>query len=73
VIFQWDDRNVDHIGEHGVAPSEAKHVAEEARPPFPEQVEDEKLLVWGQTPTGRYLQVVYVYLDDEEVDLNALS
>jgi hypothetical protein len=34
---------------------------------------DEKLLVWGQTDGGRYLQVVIVFLSDERVSLAELT
>jgi len=73
IIFQWDDCNVFHIGEHGVTPDEAKYVIDHARSPYPEERPEEKLLVWGQTEAGRYLQVVFVYLEDDEVDVEALT
>jgi len=33
--------------------------------PSPVCVDDEKVLVWGQTEHGRYLQVVYLVEDDD--------
>ena len=73
MIFEWNEWNVYHIGKHGVTASEAEFVTNVAEPPFPRQIEDEKQLVWGRTPNGRYLQVVFVYLADEDVDYFALS
>jgi uncharacterized DUF497 family protein len=70
MIYQWTEWNREHIGEHNVRSHEAQYVVDRARPPFPREVEDEKQLVWGQTESGRYLQVIFVYLSDEEVDSN---
>lgn len=73
MIFQWSDGNEEHIAKHGVRPSEAQYVVEHALPPFPRGIEDEKQLVWGQTEAGRFLQVIFVYLADEQVDFPSLS
>src|SRR4051794_1033678 len=72
-IFQWDDKNVLHIADHNVEPNEAQYVVDHARPPYPEEGRDEKLIVRGQTEQGRYLQVAFVYLEDEEVDVEQLT
>jgi hypothetical protein len=48
-------------------------VIDNALPPFPREIEDEKHLVWGQSVSGRYLQVIFVYLADDEIDLASLS
>jgi uncharacterized DUF497 family protein len=73
MIFQWNDWNRDHITKHAVKPLEAEHVVNHARAPFPREIDDEKHMVWGQTDRGRYLQVIFVYLSDEEVDFESLS
>jgi hypothetical protein len=71
--FSWGPANVEHIAKHGVAPAEAQYVATHARKPFPRYVGDGKWQVWGRTMDGRYLQVIYVYPDDEDVDIDSLS
>jgi uncharacterized DUF497 family protein len=77
--FIWDERNTAHIGEHGVTPAEAEYVVAHARPPYPRQHGDDKLIARGQTRAGRYIQVIYVpvgdamELDYTEVDLLALE
>ena len=43
------------------------------RPPFPRDQGSGKCLVWGQTSVGRYVQVIYVLPDDEDVDVDALE
>ncbi len=73
MIFQWNDWNTEHIARHGVTIGEAEHVASHASPPYPTTAENDKLFVWGQTSAGRYLQVIYVYIGDDEVDFFALS
>ena len=42
-------------------------VVRQAKPPFPQQVGDEKFFVMGQGRGGRYLQVVYVLDPDDTV------
>jgi hypothetical protein len=73
MIYQWTLRNREHIGKHAVRDVEAQYVVEYARAPFPRGSGDGKQLVWGQTESGRYLQVIFVYLRDDEVDLEWLS
>ncbi len=46
---------------HGVLPEEAEHVIRDARAPFPRAVGGGKYLVWGKTPDGAYLQVIFIY------------
>ncbi len=58
--FRWNDWNLEHATTHGVTPEEAEDVVLTARPPFPESGGDGKFRVWGQTATGRHLQIVYV-------------
>jgi uncharacterized DUF497 family protein len=73
VIFQWDEDNLAHIAEHGVSPDEAEYVIERAMPPFPRAAADGKFIVWGRTDDGSYLQVGFVYLADERVDVSWLQ
>jgi uncharacterized DUF497 family protein len=73
VIFSWDDVNRDHIARHGVSPSEAEYVVCDAENPFPQTVEDDKLVVWGTTESGRILQVIYVLKSPHEVAYESLA
>lgn len=54
--LQWDESNVEHIGRHGIAPSEVEDVC------FGEHVairgEHHRYVLYGQTDDGRYLKVV---------------
>jgi len=61
VDCKWNDWNIDHIAEHGVSPSEAEFVIENARSPFPQYVGGGRHLVRGQTSGGYYLQVIFTY------------
>ena len=69
----WDDDNVAHIAEHGVEPDEAEDVVEHATRPFPRAARNGKLMVWGQTRDGSYLQVGFIHLPDERVDIERLD
>ena len=40
------------------APRDAEQVADNARPPYPQIIADDKRLVVGQDRDGRYLQVI---------------
>ena len=59
--FRWNEWNVEHIGEHGVSPIEAEQLVDDAAPPYPESIGEEKWRVCGQTAGGRDLQVIYVF------------
>jgi len=73
MIFSWDDWNIDHIAEHGVARGEAEFVVRHAAPPFPAESGDGKFVVWGQSRDGRHLQVIFVYREEDEVDYESLT
>lgn len=63
--FRWNEWNRDHIAEHGVQPQEAEFVIRNASAPYPEERGDDKWRAWGQTSSGRFLQVVFVLDPDE--------
>lgn len=65
--FRWNEWNVEHIAEHGVMPTEAESVVENAHRPFPREMENEKYLVWGRGRGGRLLQVIYIFSPDDVV------
>ena len=62
--FRWNDWNLDHIAIHGVIPAEAEYVVDHAKPPYPEQIGDQKWRVRGRTGAGRYLQVIFLFDPD---------
>jgi len=59
--FRWFAHNVEHVGEHGVEPTEAEFVVNHPARGFPRREADNKYRVWGQAMDGRYLQVVYIF------------
>jgi len=65
--FRWIGWNIAKCEKHEVLPPDAEHVVRQARRPYPRQIDDGKWLVWGQTPTGFFLQVVYVLDPDGTV------
>lgn len=72
-VFVWDSLNLDHIAKHDVTLEEARDVVESASRPYPQLIGGGKWLVRGRTPAGRALQVIFLLLDDEEVDVSELS
>jgi uncharacterized DUF497 family protein len=73
MIFAWDNQNRDHIATHAVTPEEAKYVVDHAKPPFPQDVGDDKFRVWGRTRDGRYLQVIYVLKSQSQVSYESID
>jgi hypothetical protein len=73
VIFAWDEMNRDHIAEHNVTPDEAMFVIENARSPFPQEVGDGKRRVWGATMADRWLQVIYVLKNQDEIAFESVD
>ena len=65
--FRWIEWNRDKLAQHNVEPEEAELVVNQARQPYPMKVDDDKRLVWGQTHSGRYLQVVYLIDMDDTI------
>ena len=55
IIFAWDDVNREHLAKHNVPPEDVEDVVANAQEPYPMEIGDEKLVVWGQTIYGRYL------------------
>ena len=73
MIFAWDDNNRTHLAKHNVRPEEAEEVVVGVRPPFPMEIGDEKLVVWGQTDDGRYLEVIFVLKPPQDVLYESLT
>jgi uncharacterized DUF497 family protein len=73
MIFQWDQKNTAHIAEHGVSRDEAEFVIRHAKPPFPRKIPDGKSLVWGTTDEGEHLQVIFVILEDDRVEVQNMA
>jgi hypothetical protein len=59
--FRWNEWNFDHIARHGVAPDEAEYVVTHPSRGFPRYDGEGKYRAWGQSPAGRYLQVLYIF------------
>jgi uncharacterized DUF497 family protein len=73
LIFAWDQTNRQHLAKHAVSPQEAQEIVDGAAAPYPMEIGDDKLVVWGQTSDGRYLQVIFVLRRPEEVEYESLS
>jgi uncharacterized DUF497 family protein len=58
--FRWIEWNIGKCWQHGVNAGEAEYVVNHARRPYPQQIDNRKILVRGQTHAGRYLQVIYL-------------
>ena len=71
--FFWELWNTQHIAKHNVKPEETEFVVRHAKSPYPRAGADGKFFVWGQTPAGRYLQVIFSYREDAEIDFESLK
>jgi len=65
--FRWNRWNREHIAIHGVTTEDAEYLVDQATPPYPEPIGDEKWRLRGQTARGRYLQVIFVFDPDDVV------
>jgi hypothetical protein len=65
--FRWIAWNIQKCSIHGVRPEEAEYVVRRARRPYPYKIGDEKTLVRGQTEAGRYLQVIYLIENEDDI------
>jgi hypothetical protein len=73
IVFAWDDWNKAHVTKHGSNASEAQYIIEHAKDPFPREIGDEKYLVWGKSPSGGFLQVVFVFKLPEDLEFTSLT
>jgi uncharacterized DUF497 family protein len=73
MIFYWDEWNLEHVAIHGVSREEAMFVVRRADAPYPEQAGGGKYRVWGRTPEGRLIQVVFAYASPERMDYEQLT
>ena len=71
--FYWDDWNRDHATRHGVSEDESEYVVSHRTPPDPVDVGDGKYRVWGPTPEGRLVQVVYCEIEPERMGYEELD
>src|SRR5688572_30255412 len=71
--FIWERWNRTHLEKHDVSQQEAQYVVEHRQPPFPEPLGVGKFVVRGQTREGRFLQVIYVFKWDEDIDYEELD
>ena len=73
MIFAWDETNREHVAKHGVSPTEARFVVENASSPFPQELGEGKRRVWGATAAGRLLQVIYVLKKQDDVSFESVD
>ena len=57
--FEWDDKNIEHVARHNVAPDEIEDVAFDDEPWIRKGREGTRYML-GYTVAGRYLFTVYV-------------
>ncbi len=60
--FDWDEKNENHIAEHGIATSEVEE-AVLFRKPFYQRTREGKYIAYAITEDGRYLFIVFVLKD----------
>lgn len=69
MIILWDDEpggNVEHIDEHGLSIEDVEHVVANAEAASRSHATGRPCL-FGYTPDGRYVIVIYDEIDDETI------
>lgn len=64
--FDWDEKNENHIAEHGVAIFEVEEVILFGKP-FYERSREGKYIAYSVTEEGRYLFIVFVIKDSGRI------
>ena len=62
----WDDSpggNVEHVADHGLTPEEVEDVLQDLSNPVVRSRSTNQPMVFGHTPGGRYITVVFDPLD----------
>lgn len=72
-VFAWDEWNKEHVRKHGANATDAKFVVEHAEHPFPRELGNGKYLVWGRTPSGDYLEVIFAFKIPEKLAFTDLD
>lgn len=72
-VFAWDDWNKEHVTKQGSNAADAKYIITHAQEPFPREIGDGKFLIWGQTASGAYLQVVFAFVLPEKLRFSDLD
>ena len=63
--FRWIAWNIGKIEGHGLTVDSVEYVVNNARQPYPKPIGNEKWLVIGSTPGGRFIQAIYVVDADQ--------
>ena len=63
--FWWDEKNIEHIANHGVEPYEAEEVIDDT--PYILQAGRGKYAAYGQADSGRYLLVVFALKSENRI------
>jgi uncharacterized DUF497 family protein len=71
--FIWERWNREHLQKHEVSTQEAQYIVEHRQPPFPQPLGNGKFIVRGRTRNGRYLQVIYCFKADEDLDYEEMD
>lgn len=64
--FDWDNKNENHIAEHGVAIFEVKDAILFTKP-FYQRSRENKYIAYSVTEEGRYLFIVFVIRGSERI------
>jgi uncharacterized protein len=64
--FDWDERNENHIAEHGVAIFEVEETILFGKP-FYQRSREDKYIAYGVTEEGRYLFIVFVIKGSDRI------
>ena len=64
--FDWDEKNEDHIAEHGISVSEVEEAVLFRKPVY-QRTGEGKYIAYAVTEDGRYLFIVFVIKDSARI------
>ena len=64
----WDESTISHIARHGVEPQEVEEACFESSP-YILKGKYNRYLALGQTQSGRYLTIVFIYLGQNKAKI----
>jgi uncharacterized DUF497 family protein len=66
--IEWNNATILHIARHGVEPQEVEEVCFEGNP-FILRSRHNRYVTLGQTSSGRYLTIIFVYLGQNKAKI----
>lgn len=70
--FRWNEWNLEKLDKHNIVSHEAEYLVQHPPRGSPKRIENDKILVRGQTAAGAYIQVIYVVEKENDDEIFVL-